>query len=114
MKISALNPGKWPSVFGDYSKTDLKPDAIAGLTVAVMGVPQAMAYAVIAELPPVYGLYTAMITCLVAAVFGSSRHLVTSHRRATGSHLPLTLGGGGPRLTRRSNFNYILILNCEP
>jgi len=42
-----------------------------------MGVPQAMAYAMIAGLPPVYGIYTAIVTCTVAALLGSSRHLVT-------------------------------------
>jgi SulP family sulfate permease len=42
-----------------------------------MGVPQAMAYAWIAGLPPVYGIYTAIVTCAVAAILGSSRHLVT-------------------------------------
>ena len=58
-----------------YGKQDLKNDAIAGLTVAVMGVPQAMAYALIAGLPPVYGLYTSIVTCIVAAVTGSFNHL---------------------------------------
>jgi len=61
----------------DYISDSLRADAVAGLTVAVMGVPQAMAYALIAGLPPVYGLYTAIVTCAVAALFGSSRHLVT-------------------------------------
>ena len=82
MKFPALNCAAWPSIIGSYLKTDLKGDSVAGLTVAVMGVPQAMAYAVIAELPPVYGLYTAMVTCVVAAVFGSSNHLVTGPTNA--------------------------------
>lgn len=79
----------------------MKADALAGLTVAVMGVPQAMAYAVIAELPPVYGLYTAMITCVIAAVFGSSNHLVTGPTNALcmvilslTAHLPAKYGYG--------------------
>lgn len=42
-----------------------------------MGVPQAMAYAMIAGLDPVFGLYTAIVTCTVAALLGSSNHLVT-------------------------------------
>jgi len=65
------------ATFGDYVRNCLRADSIAGLTVAVMGVPQAMAYALIAGLPPVYGLYTAIVTCAVAALLGSSRHLVT-------------------------------------
>lgn len=60
-----------------YLRTDLRSDILAGLTVSVMGVPQAMAYAMIAGLPPVYGLYTAIVTCAIAAILGSSRHLVT-------------------------------------
>jgi SulP family sulfate permease len=61
----------------------LRADLIAGLSVAVMGVPQAMAYAMIAGLPPVYGLYTATITCFVAALIGSSNHLVIGPTNAS-------------------------------
>ena len=71
-----------PTGLARYVRQDLRPDAIAGLTVAVMGVPQAMAYALIAGLPPVYGLYTAIITCAVAALLGSSNHLVTGPTNA--------------------------------
>jgi SulP family sulfate permease len=60
-----------------YLGQDLRSDVVAGLTVSVMGVPQAMAYAMIAGLAPVYGLYTSIVTCAVAAILGSSRHLVT-------------------------------------
>ncbi|NQU44388.1 STAS domain-containing protein [bacterium] len=65
-----------------YLRGNLRQDAIAGLTVAVMGVPQAMAYALIAGLPPVYGLYTAIVCCTVAALSGSSSHLVTGPTNA--------------------------------
>jgi SulP family sulfate permease len=65
-----------------YGKSDLRHDAMAGLTVAVMGVPQAMAYALIAGLPPVYGLYTSIVSCIVAALSGSSNHLVTGPTNA--------------------------------
>ncbi len=71
-----------PTGLARYVRQDLRPDAVAGLTVAVMGVPQAMAYALIAGLPPVYGLYTAIITCAVAALLGSSNHLVTGPTNA--------------------------------
>lgn len=47
-------------------------DAIAGLTVAVFAVPQAMAYAVLAGLPPVHGLYAAIVMSIAAALWGSS------------------------------------------
>lgn len=65
-----------------WLREDARHDAVAGLTVAVMGVPQAMAYALIAGLPPVYGLYTAVFTCTVAAIVGSSNHLVTGPTNA--------------------------------
>ncbi len=65
-----------------YSRFSLRADALSGLTVAVMGVPQAMAYALIAGLPPVWGLYTAMVTCVVSAALGSSSHLVTGPTNA--------------------------------
>ncbi len=65
-----------------YLRQDARGDAVAGLTVAVMGVPQGMAYALIAGLPPVYGIYTAIIPCAIAAIFGSSRHLVTGPTNA--------------------------------
>ncbi len=55
----------------------LKADLVAGLTGAVIVLPQGIAFATIAGLPPEYGLYTAMVTPIVAALFGSSRHLVS-------------------------------------
>ena len=54
-----------------------RADVVAGLTVATILVPQAMAYAELAGLPPVYGLYAAFLPPAVAALFGSSRHLST-------------------------------------
>ncbi len=65
-----------------YARADMRADMTAGLTVAVMGVPQAMAYALIAGLPPVYGLHTAIVTCLAAAALGGSSHLVTGPTNA--------------------------------
>ncbi len=58
-------------------KATLKADAMAGLVGAIIVLPQGIAFAMIAGLPPVYGLYTAIIVPIVAALFGSSRHLVS-------------------------------------
>ena len=58
------------------SKT-LKADLMAGLTGAIIVLPQGVAFAMIAGMPPIYGLYTAMITPIVAALFGSSKHLIS-------------------------------------
>ena len=55
----------------DYNLQKLRGDMVAGLTVAVVAVPQAMAYAFIAEVPPVYGLYTLVIQCALGALFNA-------------------------------------------
>jgi len=55
----------------------LRADLLAGLTGAVIVLPQGVAFAMIAGLPPEYGLYTAIITPVVAALFGSSLHLIS-------------------------------------
>jgi SulP family sulfate permease len=59
----------------DYTAETLRADATAGLTVGVMLIPQGMAYAVIAGLPPIYGLYAGLVPLLAYPLFGSSRHL---------------------------------------
>lgn len=61
----------------DYDKDKLYKDFIAGLTVAIILIPQVMAYAILAGLPPVYGLYAAFLGTAVSALWGSSRHLST-------------------------------------
>lgn len=61
----------------DVTRWSLQRDLMAGLTGAVVVLPQGVAFATIAGLPPQYGLYTAMITPIIAALFGSSRHLVS-------------------------------------
>jgi len=58
-----------------YKRSDLTGDLSAGLIVAIMLVPQAMAYAMLAGLPPVIGLYSSTVPLIVYALFGSSRQL---------------------------------------
>lgn len=58
-----------------YSRPDLAADARAGATVAVLVIPQAMAYAALAGVPPLTGLYAAMVSLVVYAVFGTSRFI---------------------------------------
>jgi len=65
--------GWLPSV----NKESIRADVMAGLTGAVIVLPQGIAYAAIAGLPPQYGLYTSMITPVIAALFGSSLHLIS-------------------------------------
>jgi MFS superfamily sulfate permease-like transporter len=63
--------------FSDYSIDKFKSDLVAGITVALVLVPQSMAYAQLAGLPPYYGLYASFLPPMVAALFGSSRRLAT-------------------------------------
>ena len=60
-----------------YTVTALRVDLIAGLTVALVLIPQSMAYAQLAGLPPYYGLYASFLPPMIAALFGSSRQLAT-------------------------------------
>ncbi len=73
----------WKSVFPflswmpQVSTQTIKADFWAGLTGAIIVLPQGVAYAMIAGLPPEYGLYTAIIPAILAALFGSSHHLIS-------------------------------------
>ncbi|KAA0012829.1 SulP family inorganic anion transporter [Billgrantia pellis] len=69
----------------------LRADAIAGLTGAVLVVPQGVAYALLAGLPPEYGLYTAIVPVILAALFGSSRWMVSGPTAALSIALFATL-----------------------
>nr|MBN2277958.1 STAS domain-containing protein [candidate division Zixibacteria bacterium] len=63
--------------FKNYNTGSLRADFISGLTVALVLVPQSMAYAQLAGLPAYYGLYAAFLPPLIASLFGSSRQLAT-------------------------------------
>ncbi len=65
------------SWFKDYNFGAFKTDTISGLTVALVLIPQSMAYAQLAGLPPYYGLYASFLPPMCAALFGSSRQLAT-------------------------------------
>jgi sulfate permease, SulP family len=66
-----------------YQRSWLRGDVVAGLTVWAVLVPEALAYASIAGVSPVVGLYAAPAALLLYAAFGSSRHLVTGPMSAT-------------------------------
>jgi SulP family sulfate permease len=66
----------------NYSVRDLTSDTMAGLTVAAVAVPQAMAYAQIAGIPPQYGLYTAIVMTAVGALLDSSKQLINGPTNA--------------------------------
>ncbi len=73
-----------------YQRADLRPDLIAGITVGIVMLPQAIAFAMIAELPPHVGLYSAIVASIVGALWGSSNHLHTGPTNTT-SLLALTV-----------------------
>jgi sulfate permease, SulP family len=90
------------SLFGDWTHEvnvrSLRADTIAGLLGAVLVLPQAIAFAMLAGLPPQYGLYTAIVPCVVAALFGSSRHVMSGPTNALSLALfamltPLAIAG---------------------
>ena len=63
--------------FPDLDAATIRTDFMAGLTVALVLVPQSMAYAQLAGLPAYYGLYAAFLPPMIATLFGSSRQLAT-------------------------------------
>ncbi|MFZ5590948.1 MAG: SulP family inorganic anion transporter [Bacillota bacterium] len=66
----------------NYKREDLRFDIIAALTVAVVALPQSMAYAMIAGVNPAYGLYTFIVLTILGSAFGSSHHLNTGPTNA--------------------------------
>ncbi|SIL79573.1 Putative sulfate transporter [Mycobacteroides abscessus subsp. abscessus] len=65
-----------PGLFESYDAIKARRDVIAGLTVAAISLPQAMAYALIAGVDPKYGVYSAIVVTAIASIFGSSSHLI--------------------------------------
>ena len=75
-------PAPWRAVLFVWENLPL--DLPAGLTVALVALPQAIAYAMLAGVPPVYGLSTAVVTGFLAAVLGKSRQVATGPTTTTG------------------------------
>ena len=67
----------------EFSRSDvLRADLLAGLTGAIVVLPQGIAFSMLAGLPAQFGLYAAMVPCILAALFGSSRAMVTGPANA--------------------------------
>jgi SulP family sulfate permease len=79
--------GWWPRV----NRATLRADASAALIGAIVVLPQGVAFATLAGLPPQYGLYCAMVPPLVAAFFGSSWHTVTGPTNAVSLYVFATV-----------------------
>lgn len=82
----------WPMV----NRSTLRSDLLAGLTGAVVALPQGVAFATIAGMPPEYGLYTGMIPAMIAALFGSSWLLVSGPTTAASVVLYSALSAHAP------------------
>jgi sulfate permease, SulP family len=83
---SARAPDLLERLFGSWvhtvNATTLRHDLTAALLGAVLVLPQGIAFATLAGLPPEYGLYTAIVPCIVAALFGSSWHVMSGPTNA--------------------------------
>jgi len=89
----------WPMVTG----RTLRADLMAGITGAVIVLPQGVAFAIIAGLPPEYGLYSAIVPAIIAALFGSSYHLISGPTTAISIVIFTTISP----LTEPSSAHYI-------
>jgi SulP family sulfate permease len=92
-----------------YNKSWLRGDLSAGLTVGIMLIPQGMAYASIAGMPPVYGLYASIIPLIVYAFLGTSRQLAVGPV-AMVSLLTATAIGNMEGITTEQYIQYALVL----
>ncbi len=77
----------------NMTRSSVRADAIAGLTGAAIVLPQGVAFAAIAGMPPEFGLYTSMVPAIIAALFGSSWHLVSGPTTAASIIMFASLSG---------------------
>jgi sulfate permease, SulP family len=115
MTTKSLNSSKQPSKLSrvlpvlswlpSYDRTWLIADIIAGLTLWGLVVPEGMAYAGVAGLPPQFGLYTLVASLLVYALFGTSRHLSVGATSATAALLASTVIAMGASTTDMATYS---------
>ncbi|MFY0625245.1 MAG: sulfate permease [Reichenbachiella sp.] len=91
--------------FNHYKSSDFKGDLVAGLTVGIMLIPQGMAYAMIAGLPPVYGLYAGIFPPLMYSIFGSSRQLAVGPAAMDSLLVAIAIGS----ISAVGSHNYIAV-----
>ena len=72
------------SVLRHYPPSNLPKDVVAGLTACVVMIPSVLAYTELMHLPPITGIYAALMACLGYAVFSSSRHVIAGPDAAIG------------------------------
>src|SRR5882757_9306201 len=90
--------GRWPAGVPllrgvlPVHRSRLLPDALAGVTLAALAIPEVLGYARIAGMPVVTGLYTMLLPLVVFALLGASRHLVIGADSATAAIMAAGLG----------------------
>ena len=96
-----------------YDRRWLRFDVIAGATVWGLLVPESIAYAGLAGLPPQAGLYTLLVTLAAYAVFGTSRHLIAAATSAAAVLLASSVGGlAGSDASRYASDAAVLVIFC--
>ncbi len=98
LKSSVLFFTRPVQILRSYRKEFLRPDLVAGLTVGVILLPQAIAYALMAGMPPQFGLYSAIIASIIGSLWGSSNQLHTGPTNTAsilvlGTLLPIATAG---------------------
>ncbi|MBP6018703.1 MAG: SulP family inorganic anion transporter [Burkholderiaceae bacterium] len=96
--FAAFIPGTTHKWWRGLTVGDIRADLMAGLLGALLVLPQGVAFAQLAGMPPVYGIYSAIVPCIVAALLGSSRHVMTGPTNANSLALfamlsPLAVAG---------------------
>ncbi|HEX2542703.1 MAG TPA: SulP family inorganic anion transporter [Caldimonas sp.] len=104
LKVPRLFSLGWPPL----TRANLRADFLAGLTGAVVVLPQGVAFATLAGLPPEFGLYAAMVPAIVAALFGSSWHLVSGPTNAVSIVVFATMSA----LAEPGSARYISLVLC--
>jgi high affinity sulfate transporter 1 len=95
----------------NYRIGNLRPDLAAGVSVAAVQIPTAIAYAQLAGFPPLVGLYASILPCIVYALFGSSRQLIVGPDAATCAMVAATLAAAaGPDPMRYLQYSMALAL----
>src|ERR1700730_10305082 len=108
------SPRGWPILQGilPFERSRVPAEMLAGLTLAALGIPAVLAYAKIAGMPLVTGLYTMLLPMAAYAILGSSRHLVVAADSATAVILAAALTGlavtGSPAYVRLAGLAALL------
>ncbi|MDP6375998.1 MAG: sulfate permease [Pseudomonadales bacterium] len=95
-----------------YRASDIQHDLVAGLVLGVITIPQAIAYAFLAGLPPEAGLYACLVPMVIYAVLGSSRHLVVGPVAVAALMVAATIAEHAPRY-EESHLGIATVLSLE-